>query len=244
MAASSCIHFRSMGLCWILGLTMRNLNLKPFLFFLVGFSGLVWFVVARASGLNLKNLIEFMRPIPTVVMVDLLMVVFFMKWGWRWKRLQGWLVPFPDLNGTWQGHIQTNWKDTQGKTPGPIQVILTINQTFGRISCVMRTAEMESHSYVEGFCIDRERQIRQLCYSYTSKPKVSLRDRSTPHDGTILLKIIGKPANKLEGEYWTQRKTMGTVTLTFLTKKLLDELPSNSTIRPLSSKSIYSYDKE
>lgn len=223
---------------------MRNLNLKPFLFFLVGFSGLVWFVVARASGLNLKNLIDFMRPIPTVVTVDLLLVVFFMKWGWRWKLLQGWLVPFPDLNGTWQGYIQTNWKDEQGKTPGPIQVILKINQTFGRISCVMQTAEMESHSYVEGFCIDRERQIRQLCYSYMSKPKVSLRDRSTPHDGTILFKIIGKPANKLEGEYWTQRKTMGTVTLTFLTKKLLDELPSNSTIRPLSYKSIYSYDKE
>ncbi len=244
MEASSCIHFRSMGLCWILGLTMRNLNLKPFLFILVGFTGLVWFVVARASGLNLKNLIDFMRAIPTVVTVDLLLVVFFMNWGWRWKRLQGWLVPFPDLNGTWQGNIQTNWKDAQGKTPGPIQIILTINQTFGRISCVMRTAEMESHSYVEGFCIDRERQIRQLCYSYMSKPKTSLRDRSTPHDGTILFNIIGKPVQKLEGEYWTQRKTMGTVTLTFLTKKLLDELPSKSTMRPLSSKSIYSYDKE
>jgi len=220
---------------------MRNLNLKPFLFFLVGFSGLVWFVVARAIGINLKNLIDFMRPIPTVVTVDLLLVVFFMRWGWRWKHLQGWLVPFPDLNGTWQGHIQTNWKDAQGKTPGPIKVIITINQTFGRISCVMRTAEMESHSYVEGFCIDRERQIRQLCYSYMSKPKTRLRDRSTPHDGTILFNIIGKPVHKLEGEYWTQRQTSGTAILTFLTKELLDELPSDSQIRTLNKRSKYSY---
>ncbi len=220
---------------------MRNLNLKPFLFILLGFSALVWFAIATASGLNMKNLLDFMCPIPKVVTADLLLIGFFMKWGWRWKWLRGWLVPFPDLNGTWQGQIQTNWKDAQGKTPGPIPVILTVNQTFGRISCVMRTAEMESHSYVEGFCIDKERQIRQLCYSYASKPKASLRDRSTPHDGTILLNIIGKPVKKLEGEYWTQRQTIGTITLTFLTKNLLDEFPSDSTMRPLSNRSIYSY---
>jgi len=220
---------------------MKNLNLKPFLFILLIFSGLVWFAVGMASGLDMKNLVDFMRPIPKVVTADLLLVGIFMKWVWRWKWLQGWLIPFPDLNGTWQGHIQTNWKDAQGKTPEPIPLILTISQSFMRINCVMRTTEMESHSYVEGFCIDRERQIRQLCYSYTSKPKASLRDRSTPHDGTILFNIIGKPVHKLEGEYWTQRQTIGTITLTFLTKNLRDEFPSDSTMRPLSNVSIYSY---
>jgi hypothetical protein len=215
---------------------MRNLNLKPFLFILLGFSGLVWFAIATASGLNMKNLLDFMRPIPNVVTVDLLLVGFFMKWGWRWKLLQGWLVPFPDLNGTWQGQIQTNWKDTQGKIPGPIPTMLTINQTFGRISCVMRTAEMESHSYGEGFRIDTERQIRQLCYSYTSKPKASLRNRSTPHDGTILFNIISKPVRKLEGEYWTQRQTTGTVILIFHSKELLEELPSDMLKHPMIAK--------
>ncbi len=204
---------------------MRNLNLKPFLFILLGFSGFVWFAIATADGLDTKNFIDFMRPIPRVVTADLLLAGFFVQWGWRWKRLQGWLVPFPDLNGTWEGKIQTNWKNAEGKTPDSIDVILTIRQHFGYISCVMRTDEMESRTYAEGFCIDRERQIRQLCSSYTSKPLVSLRDRSTPHDGTILFNIIGQPIIKLEGEYWTQRQTTGTVTLTFRTKKHLDELP-------------------
>ncbi|HUT29950.1 MAG TPA: hypothetical protein VMX13_09170 [Sedimentisphaerales bacterium] len=223
---------------------MRNLNLKPFLFILVAFSALVWFAIATATGLNMKSLLDFMRPIPKVVTFDLALIGFFMKWAWRWKWLQGWLIPFPDLNGTWQGHLQTSWKDAQGKTPPPIPVILTINQTFGRMSCVMRTAEMESHSYAEGFRIDTERQIRQLCYSYTSKPKASLRDRSTPHDGTTLFNITGKPVHKLEGEYWTQRQTIGTVTVTFLTKRFLDEFPSHSPLRPLSGSSIYSYGKK
>jgi hypothetical protein len=214
---------------------MKNLNLKPFLFILLGFSGLVWFAVATANGLNMKNFVDFMRPIPKVVTADLILVAVFMKWLWRWKHLHGWLVPFPDLNGTWQGEIQTNWKDAEGKTPGPIPTMLTIKQTFGRMSCVMRTGEMESHSYLEGFCIDKEAQVRRLCYSYMSKPKAALRSRSTPHDGTMLFNIIGNPARKLEGEYWTQRQTTGTVTLTFRAKELLEELPADLPAHPLST---------
>jgi hypothetical protein len=206
---------------------MKNLNLKPFLFILLVFSGLIWFGVATASGLNMQYLFDFMRPIPTVVTADLILVGLFMKWLWRWKRLQGWLIPFPDLNGTWQGHIRTNWKDVEGKTPGPIPTMLTIKQSFGRMSCVMRTREMESHSYLEGFCIEKDAQVRRLCYSYTSRPKAALRDRSTPHDGTMLFNIIGQPVRKLEGEYWTQRQTTGTVTLTFSNTELLEEFPAD-----------------
>jgi len=212
---------------------MKNLNLKPFLFILLAFSGLVWFGIATASGLDMRNFVEFMRPIPTVVTVDLFVVAVFMKWLWRWKHLQGWLVPFPDLNGTWQGYIQTHWKNEEGKTPDPIPTVLTIRQSFGRLSCVMRTEEMESHSYLEGFCIDTEAQVRRLCYSYTSKPKSVLRSRSTPHDGTMLFSIIGNPVRKLEGEYWTQRQTTGSVTLTFREKDLLDELPTDIPVHPM-----------
>lgn len=97
----------------------------------------------------------------------------------------------------------------------------------------MRTAEMESHSYIEGFCIDKDAQVRRLCYSYTSRPKVSLRHRSTPHDGTVLFNIIGNRELKLEGEYWTQRQTIGTVTLTYRTAELLDELPADLPTHPI-----------
>lgn len=212
---------------------MKNLNLKPFLFILLVFSGLVWFGVATASGLSMQNLFDFMRPIPKVVSADLLLIGVFMKWLWRWKRLQGWLIPFPDLNGTWQGYIQTNWKDAEGETPVPIPTMLTVKQSFGRMSCVMRTGEMESHSFLEGFCIDKDAQVRRLCYSYTSRPKAALRDRSTPHDGTMLFNIIGNPVHKLEGEYWTQRHTTGSITLTFRTAELLDELPADLPAHPM-----------
>lgn len=213
---------------------MKNLNMKPFLYLLAGFSAIVLFVAALVQGFDLDNFFDVLRLIPIVATGDGIAYFVFTAWLWRWKHLQGWLIPFPDLNGTWQGHIQTNWKDAKGNTPGPIPVILTIKQSFGRMSCVMRTAEMESDSYLEGFCIDKDAQVRRLCYSYTSRPRTALRDRSTPHDGTMLFNIIGKPVHKLEGEYWTQRQTTGTVTLTFRTRDLFDEIPGDLSEHPVS----------
>lgn len=122
---------------------MKNLNMKLFLYLLGGFSAIVLFVAASVQGFDLGNFLDVLRLIPIVATADGIAYFVFMAWLWRWKHLQGWLIPFPDLNGTWQGHIQTNWKDAEGNTPSPIPAILTIKQSFGRMSCVMRTAEME-----------------------------------------------------------------------------------------------------
>lgn len=214
---------------------MKNLNIKPFLYLLAGFSAIVLFLAALIQGFDLRNFVDVARLIPIVATADCIAYFIFTSWLWRLKLLQGWLVPFPDLNGTWQGFIQSDWKDDEGHTIGPIPAILTIKQSFSRISCVMRTEEMESHSYLEGFCIDKDAQVRRLCYSYTSRPKSVLRERSAPHDGSILFNIIGTPVKMLNGEYWTQRKTTGAVNLDFLTKELLDEIPSDLPVHPVAA---------
>lgn len=213
---------------------MKNLNAKPFLYLLAGFSAIVLFLAAWVQGFDLGQFLNVVRLIPIVATADGLAYFIFTAWIWRWTQLQGWLIPFPDLNGTWEGYIQTNWTDAEGKRPGPIPTILTIKQSFGRISCVMRTLEMESHSYLEGFCIDKDAQVRKLCYSYTSRPKTALRERSTPHDGTVLLDVIGTPVRKLQGEYWTQRQTTGTVTLSFRERRRLEEIPGDLATHPMS----------
>lgn len=206
---------------------MKNPNLKPFLYILMGFLGPIWYSVGWIRGESMGNFKSFMTPLPVVVTVFVLLFFIFANWGWKLKFLQGWLVPFPDLNGTWQGHLQTNWKEN-GNTLDPIPLILTIKQSFLHISCVMRTAEMESHSYSEGFVIDPGKQMRRLCYSYASEPNINLRDRSDTHDGTMRLNIINGKNPRLEGKYWTARETTGTVTLLKLTDELLDELPEPS----------------
>jgi len=102
----------------------------------------------------------------------------------------------------------------------------------------MRTAEMSSYSYTEGFALDPDRQVRQLVYSYTSKPKPSVKERSSPHDGTIVFDLIGTPVFKLEGRYWTERETTGEISLTFREKQVLDVIPADFPSHPvLNSKS-------
>ena len=100
----------------------------------------------------------------------------------------------------------------------------------------MRTLEMVSYSFGDEFRLEEDNQIRQLCYSYTSKPLPLVAERSPIHEGTIIFSIIGKPVRKLSGHYWTARKTTGEIELTYRCKDIIDEMPNDITQHPMSSK--------
>jgi hypothetical protein len=116
-------------------------------------------------------------------------------------------------------------------------VIPTVKQSFIRISCVMRTAEMTNRSHLADFWLDGDEQIRMLGYSYHSKPLPTIADRSQPHDGTIVFELVGNPVEKLKGTYWTERKTTGEVVLIFREQTRLEEFPSDVGKHPVSGKS-------
>lgn len=214
---------------------MRNVTFKNSLYLLVAFSAVAWFSLAYVNELDLSKIKDFLGLIPKVVSIDLLMVAVFAKWGWKLKIFRGWLVPFPNLSGSWVGFIYSDWKNPQtGEKPPPIPVMLTVNQSFFHISCMMRTSEMESSSYSEGFLIDPERQIKDVAYSYASKPRLSLNERSIPHDGTVVFKIIENPKLKLVGRYWTERLTKGEIVLQYHSKEMLEELPENLGKHPVT----------
>jgi hypothetical protein len=195
----------------------------------------VWSFLAYFNGLDLSKAKDFFGLVPKVVSVDLLLIAVFVRWGWKFKPFRGWLVPFPNLNGTWVGCIYSDWKNPQtGEKPPPIPVMLNVSQSFFHLSCVMRTGEMESHSFSEGFLIDPDRQLKEFAYSYSSKPRLSLSERSTPHDGTAVFKIIEKPKQKLIGRYWTERLTKGEITLEYHTSGMLEELPRSIGQHPVT----------
>ena len=214
---------------------MRNLTLKNSVYLLVVISAAAWFLLAHFKGLDLSKGKDFLGLIPKVVSIDLLIVAVFVKWGWKHKIFRGWLVPFPNLNGSWVGFIHSDWKNPEtGEKPPPIPVMLTINQSFFHISCMMCTSEMESSSYSEGFLLEPDRQIKKLAYSYSSKPRLSLAERSIPHDGAAVFKIIEDPKQKLVGRYWTERLTKGEIFLEYRSKELLEELPEDLGKHPVT----------
>jgi hypothetical protein len=214
---------------------MKNLNSKAFAFVIFAVFTACFCALAYHSGEEAFSLWVVLKITYKTIPMVLLVGSLFVSYAWRWKIFQGWLVPFPDLNGTWQGTIQTTWKNPEtGFRPGPIPVILTIRQTFTRISCVMRTSEMTSRSFLADFWLNEAEQMKMLVYSYNSQPLPSVVDRSHQHEGTILFELVGDPVTKLKGIYWTARKTTGEVTLTFREQRRIEEFPSNLGSHPVS----------
>lgn len=216
---------------------MRNLKVKALSWCLFGVYIACCVVMALVSGKKVTDLWSAAalgwQSLPAVILI----ATGFVLYGWRWKKFHPWLVPFPDLNGTWQGTIQTTCKTPEtGVVPGPIPTILTIKQSFGRISCVMRTAEMTSHSFLADFWLDQDEQIRKLGYCYSSSPNPHVVHRSPPHNGTMVFEIVGDPVEKLKGAYWTERKSTGEITLIFRQRERLEEIPDDMGPHPLSEK--------
>lgn len=215
---------------------MKSYNIKNSIWLIVSISILVLLILALINGIELSNIWGIIKQIPNIVTIDLILISVFSLWGWKLKMFKGWLVPFNNLNGTWIGEICSSWiNDEIGERVESIPAMLTIKQNFFQISCKITTKEMESHSIIEGFVIDKKSQINQLTYTYTSKPIILLQERSTTHEGSVILNIINKPDKKLLGKYWTDRKTNGTMSFDFYSNEIHEELPSHLQVHPMEN---------
>ena len=207
---------------------MRNLNVKYFVYILVVLSVLIWVLILSVTDTEFRLTWMSLKFLPTVVSIDAIIWLFFAKWGWKNRIFHNWLVPFPCLEGTWEGTIQSTWINPEtGTTPNSIPIILVIRQSFMSISCVMHSQEMISRSYSADFLIDLENNLKKITYTYTSTPRTIVRNRSIVHDGTALLDIITNPLHSLRGEYWTNRKSTGEIDLKFRSKELLQSFPED-----------------
>ncbi|WP_033067092.1 hypothetical protein [Thalassospira australica] len=214
---------------------MNMTIVKSLIYLIVGTSVWAWIGLAVVSGSNFNGVWEFVKLTPKVLTIDGIVAFVIIKWGWRYRIFRPWLFQFPDLNGSYTGFIYSDWVDPQtGRKPSPIPVLLTIRQTCFSIHCLMRTSEMESRSYCEGFDIDPDRQMKRLTYTYTSNPKLRLRERSKVHDGTMLFDIVEGEKNALNGRYWTDRKSTGEIELEFYSSELLSDFPEGFGEHPVT----------
>lgn len=139
-----------------------------------------------------------------------LFVLLYDHYLWR-APLVGWRISGrPDLRGTWRGTLASNWKDPEtGKQidPDP-EVYLVVRQTFWAIGAVLMTKESKSCSTTATVEDDGCGQF-QFVAQYRNTPRASVRPRSEVHHGSFKLDVAGRPVDRLEGYYWTDRSTMG-----------------------------------
>ena len=215
---------------------MGNVRTKSGLWVLLAISFSLFYLIYRIRGAPEFNLKTIIKILPIVVTIDIALYGLFVRILWKLCIFKHWLVPFPNLNGTWKGEINTTWIDPKtGERPKPIPAILTIKQSFLTVSCVMRTAEMTSRSLVSNFVLDKQNQLERLIYTYDSNPIETVKERSPEHCGTMSFDIPREPKkNMLTGGYWTGRKTTGTVEMRFWKKELMDRYPEDMGPHPVS----------
>lgn len=200
---------------------MKNIRKELLVWVQIGSIIIIWIGVLFFSGTDLKINWDSIKKLPDVVTIYVILAFIFTKWAWRWRIFRHWLVPFPDLQGTWRGTLESTWTDpATGQRIAPGEIIIVIKQTFASISCVLFTSESDSYSTTAQINRDDESDVLRLTYNYTNRPRANVRNRSEIHDGAAILKVILKPTMKLEGEYWTSRKTTGDMSVNFISTKL------------------------
>lgn len=202
---------------------MEKIDRKIGLYFQMIIFALIWFALVKFFGDSTLNLADFrtaFSKLPQAIGIYSVLFFVFTKWAWRWRIFRNWLVKVPNIEGTWTGHLLSSWINPETKaTLPPIPASLVIKQGFYKISCRLFTKESQSFSVSADVTIGPDDALC-LSYTYTNKPGVLIRDRSAIHDGAAILQIIQQPTLSLEGDYWTSRKTSGTMKFEFKSNKI------------------------
>lgn len=189
---------------------MDNYNSKVFWYIGVTLGIIVYFLYTSTNSLDPLS-IEALRIIPSIVLFELIFWWLFAKYIWKLKIFYPWLVYVPNISGSWFGTIVFKNSDNEETTKN---VNVLIQQTLQSVHILMKSADMDSVSFVSGFLVDKENKQCRLAYSYTSKARINQRETNPIHDGSVLLTVNIDTQNHLDGEYWTSRKTSGEIRLT------------------------------
>jgi hypothetical protein len=181
----------------------------------IGLTIAVWLIALWIQGMPVLSA-DFIKPFGIVVGAITLIVTLFNKYAWSWIIFRGWYVKRPDLRGTWEVELKSSWINPETNEPiPPITAYATIRQSLTSLSFRLMTLESRSVLIAHSIESQEEDSLFKLVGVYRNEPKIELQgDRSEIHHGSFSLEIHGSPVVELEGHYWTDRGTKGSMKLT------------------------------
>jgi hypothetical protein len=155
-----------------------------------------------------------MVPFGVAVSALTLLTLGFDKWAWKYGCFKGWLVKRPRREGTWKVVLQSKWIDpATGNQIAPIACYMVIRQTYSSLTLRLFTPESSSVS-ISASVLTTEDCVYRVAATYQNDPKIELRNvRSEIHYGALILNVNDDPVTSLNGHYWTDRSTSGTLAL-------------------------------
>jgi len=166
--------------------------------------------------------IGWLRFFSVAVLVATVLLAGWDLWLWRVpvvQRIPG--VP-RSVRGTWKGTLTSFWQDpATGQRVSAKTAYLVVRQTATLVSVKLLTDESSSSSSLASVSIPDGTAV--LDYLYLNRPKASVEHRSRMHHGSTVLDIVGNPAKRLDGRYWTDRDSRGELSFTERSKQIADD---------------------
>lgn len=152
---------------------------------------------------NLKPLFGYIEESITITVFIMFAFNYFL---WKIKPINFITGQNPILENYYNGYIEYVYTN-DGKTKKK-KVIVKVKQTY--LSCDFQLFSDESDSTTIHSFIKEINNEKELVYVYFNVPKPEFRKKSQMHRGTAILKVR---ENIIEGEYYTDRKSQGTLHL-------------------------------
>lgn len=185
-------------------------NAKKFVSISIWLTAILLLVRILISWTDVKNMWEaghllilcynFFGFIGEAIGIAAIIMAIFNKWAWKWKWLC-WTHDMPVLANKYNGTFISDYDGI--KRLGEI----AIDQTFLKVSILLKTDESSSRSLTASF--SKVQSVQYLVYTYQNDPRAEIQDRSSIHYGTTMLNISNPMI--LEGNYYTSRKSRGSM---------------------------------
>lgn len=164
-------------------------------------------------------------------------VAAFNRFAWHWAILHGWLVKKPHLDGTWLVELKSDYiEPNTGKNIDPILCFMVIRQTYSSLSIRLITKESKSETLTASVTLNSD-ETYNISGVYRNSPSPEFRDRSEIHFGALVLHTSKRRPITLEGQYWTDRKTKGSLKLSSRQKVFVDSYSEAESHFPSASPS-------
>jgi len=172
---------------------------------LVALTGAIWVTLVAASFASGNS--DALSVIVDLLPILLILAAAFEKRGWRAQWLHPRWVSTPVVIGTWRGTL-THYQNDVATTK---TVYVVVRQSL-TTATVRLLSDQSTSEQVAGGVAAGESGYPIIAYLYRNKPGIGQRhSTSNVQYGGAVLEIVGDPATGLDGEYWTDRFTKGSL---------------------------------
>ncbi|MDF4902103.1 hypothetical protein P3551_22735 [Vibrio parahaemolyticus] len=208
---------------------LTRLHISSFIALTIG----IWLLALWFQGMPVLSA-DFLKPFSIVVGSISAFVTLFNKYLWSWKCFRGWYVKRPNLKGTWLVELKSSWVDPEtNETVPPIYGYAVVRQTLTSLSLRLMTKESKSVLIAHSIEPQEDDDLFKFVGVYRNEPSIELQGRrSEMHHGSFSLEVHGVPTYELEGHYWTDRGTKGSMKLTQRVPKCYDSYSQCSKEHP------------